>query len=62
MQVFPLLMPQAFVNRFVFIWGHEHCTKILGQLTTKKYYLKYLKPVYFACQGLPYGIEDCAIH
>jgi hypothetical protein len=23
LQVFPLLVPQAFFNQFVFIWGHE---------------------------------------
>jgi hypothetical protein len=31
--VFLLLVPQAFVNQFIFIWGHEQCTGTLGQLT-----------------------------
>jgi hypothetical protein len=30
MQVFPLLMPQAFVDQFFNIWGCEQCTKTLG--------------------------------
>jgi hypothetical protein len=59
MQVFPLLMPQAFVDQFVFIWGCEQCTKTLGQLIVGTYYyIKDLNHVYFACQRLHYGIED----
>ncbi len=50
MQVLPFLMPQAFINQFFSVWEHKQCTKMLGQLTAKKYYyLKYLKHVYFAC-------------
>jgi hypothetical protein len=32
MQVLPLLMPQVFVDQIFFIWGHEQCSKTLGQL------------------------------
>jgi len=59
MQVLPLLVPQAFVDQFVFIWGCEQCIRTLGQLTIGTYYyLKDLNHVYFVCQGLHYGIED----
>jgi hypothetical protein len=48
MQVLPLLMPQIFVDQFVFIWGHEQCKRILGQFTLGTYYyLKDLKHLYF---------------
>jgi hypothetical protein len=56
MQVLSLLLPQAFIDQFVFIWGCEQCTKTLGQLTTRTYYyLKDLNHMYFACQGVPLG-------
>jgi len=59
MWIFPLLVPQTFVNQFLFIWGLDQCTKTLGQLIAGTYYyVKDLNCVYFACQGLPYGIED----
>jgi len=52
-------MPEIFVNQFVFIWGCEQCTRMLSELTLGTYYyFKDLKHVYFACQGLNYGIED----
>jgi hypothetical protein len=58
-QVLPLLVPQAFVDQFVFIWGCERCIKILGQFTTwTYYYVKDSNHVYFACWGLHYGIEN----
>jgi len=54
-----LLVPQAFVDQFVFIWGCEQCTGTLDQLTIGTYYyLKDLNHVYFVCRGLHYGIED----
>jgi hypothetical protein len=59
MEVFALLLPQDFIDQFVFIWGREQCLMTLGQLTTGNYYcLKDLSRVYFACRGLPYGKED----
>ncbi len=59
MQVLPLLVPQAFVDQFVFIWGCEQCIRTLGELTIGTYYyLKDLNHVCFVCQRLHYGIED----
>ncbi len=59
LQVLPLLVPQALVNQFFFIWGREQCTRTLGQHTKGTYYyFKDLHHVYFACQGLPYQIEN----
>ncbi len=56
MQVLSLLVPQAFVDQFVFIWGCEQCIKTLGQLIKRtSYYLKDLNHLYFACQGVPLG-------
>jgi hypothetical protein len=50
MHVFLSLVPQAFVDKFVFIWGCEQCTMTLGQVTTRTYYyLKDLNHVYFTC-------------
>jgi len=59
MQVLLLLVPQTFVDQFVFIWGCEQCIKTFGQLTIGTYYyLKHLNHAYFVCRGLHYGIED----
>jgi hypothetical protein len=33
LKVFSLLMPKTFVDWFVFIWGHEQCSKIVGQIS-----------------------------
>jgi hypothetical protein len=50
MQVLPLLVPQTFVDQFVFIWGCEQCTKTFGQLNTwTYYYVRDLNRVYLAC-------------
>jgi hypothetical protein len=55
MHVLHLLVPQTFVDQFVFIWGCEQCTKTFGQLTTRTYYyLKDLNHVHFACRGYPW--------
>jgi hypothetical protein len=59
MQVLPLLVLQTFVDQFVFIWRCEQCIRTLAQLTIRTYYyLKDLNHVYFACQGLHYGMKD----
>ncbi len=59
MEVFTLLLPQDFINQFVFIWRHEQCLMTLGQFTTENYYcFKDLIHVYSTCQGLPYEKED----
>jgi hypothetical protein len=43
----------------VFIWGHEQCSKIVGQISLgSHYYLKDFKHIYYGCCGLPYGKED----
>jgi hypothetical protein len=34
MQVFLLLIPQIFIDQFVFIWGCEQCARTFGQLIT----------------------------
>jgi hypothetical protein len=38
MQILPLLMPQVFVDQFVFIWGCKKCTRMLGQFIIGTYY------------------------
>ncbi len=45
LEVFPMLMLKIFVDWFVFIWGHEQCSKTIGQISPRShYYLKDLKP------------------
>jgi hypothetical protein len=59
LEVLPMLMPKFFVDRFVFIWGHEQCSKTTSQISPRShYYLKDLKHIYYGCCGLPYGKED----
>jgi hypothetical protein len=59
LKVLPMFMPKTFLEWFVFIWGHEQCSKISGQILPKfHYYLKDLKRMYYACPRLPYGKED----
>jgi hypothetical protein len=59
MEDFNLLLPQDFIDQFVFIWGPEQCSMTSSQFTVGNYYcFKDLSCVYFACQGLPYGKED----
>jgi hypothetical protein len=56
LEVLPILM---LVDEFVFIWGCEQCWKTFGQIIMGSYYcIKDLKRVYYACCGLPYGIDD----
>jgi hypothetical protein len=57
MQAFPLLLPQVFVNQFVFIWGCEQYIRALGQfIVGTYYYFKHLNSVYtFYVEGYPMG-------
>jgi hypothetical protein len=58
-EVFPMLMPNNFVDQFVFILGCEQCSKTSSEiLLGPHYYLKDLKRVYYDYCGLPYGKED----
>ncbi len=56
-QVCCLLLPQVFVNQFVFIWGHKQCTKTLCQfIVGTNYYFKDLNNVYtFHVEGYLMG-------
>jgi hypothetical protein len=59
LEVLPMLMLEKFMDEFVFIWGCEQCLKTSSQITPRSYYyIKDLKHVYYACCGLPYGMED----
>jgi hypothetical protein len=60
LEVFPMFMPENFMDRFVFIWGHEQCSKTIGGKISpgSHYYFKDLKCIYYGCRGLPYGKED----
>ncbi len=54
LEVLPMLMPENFVDRFIFIWGCEQCSKMASQISPgSHYYLKDLKCVYYGCYGLP---------
>ncbi len=56
LEVIPMLMPKKFVNEFVFIWGHEQCSKSFGQITPGSYYyIKDLKCVYYLAMGYLMG-------
>jgi len=58
LEVFPMLMPENFMDQFVFIWGCEQCSKMASQISHRShYYLKDLKYIYYGCCGLPYGKE-----
>ncbi len=53
-EVLPMLMPKSLLDRFVFIWGCEQCSKMASQISPgSHYYLKDLKCVYYGCYGLP---------
>jgi len=59
LEVLPMYMLENFVDRFIFIWGHEQCSKTSSEISPRShYYLKDLKCVYHGCHGLPYGKED----
>jgi len=59
LEVLPMLMPKFFLDQFIFIWGHEQCSKMLGEISPgSHYYLKDLKHVYYAYRGKDYGKED----
>ncbi len=54
-----MFMPYSFLDRFVFIWRCEQCSKTFGEISLRShYYLKDLKRVYYACHGKDYGKED----
>jgi hypothetical protein len=47
LEVLPMIMPENFLDLFVFIWGSENCSKTSGEISSKShYYLKDLKYVY----------------
>jgi hypothetical protein len=59
LEVLPILMPETFLEQFVFILGQEQCSKSSGQISLgSHYYLKDLKRMYYVCPRLPYGKED----
>jgi hypothetical protein len=59
LEVLPMLMPESFLNWFVFIWGCEQCSKTFIEISLGSYYyLKDLKLVYYACCEKNYGKED----
>jgi len=59
LEVLPMFILEKFMDWFVFIWGHELCTKTVSQISPMcHYYLKDLKCVYYGCHGLLYGKED----
>jgi hypothetical protein len=57
--VLPMFMLESFLDRFVFVWGCEKCSKTFGEVSTSTHYhLKDLKCMYYACHGKDYGKED----
>jgi hypothetical protein len=59
LKVHPMFILENFLERFTFIWGHEHCSKTFDQISHGSYYyLKDLKIMYYNRRGLPYGKED----
>jgi hypothetical protein len=59
LKVLRMLMPKNFMDEFIFIWGREQCSKMIGEISSKfRCYLKDLKDVYYGCHGLLYGKED----
>jgi hypothetical protein len=59
LEVLPMLMPKSFLDQFIFIWGHEQCSKMFGEISLKShYYLKDMKCVYYACCGKDYGKDE----
>ncbi len=62
LEVLPMLIFETFLEQFVFIWGHEQCSKMFGQIYPRSYYyLKDLKKMYYNCHELPCGKEDQTI-
>ncbi len=54
LEVIPRLIPKNLLEQFVFIWGHEQCSKTSSQFFPKSYYyLKDLKRMYYNYCGLP---------
>jgi hypothetical protein len=44
LKVLPMLIPEIFLEQFVFIWGSEQCFKMSGQISPgSHYYWKDLK-------------------
>jgi hypothetical protein len=31
LEVLPMFIPKKFLEWFIFIWGHEHCSKMFDQ-------------------------------
>jgi hypothetical protein len=59
LEVLPMLILEFFLEQFVFIWGHEQCSKMFGQIYPRSYYyLKDLKRMHYNCRELPCGKED----
>ncbi len=59
LEVLPMLVPESFLDQFIFIWGREQCSKMSGEISLRcHYYLKDLKCVYYACHEKDYGKED----
>jgi len=55
LEVLPMLIPQNFLEWFVFILGHKQCSKTFVEISSgSHYYLKDLKQEYYACHRLPY--------
>jgi hypothetical protein len=53
LEVLPMLMLEKFLDQFVFIWGHEQCSKISNIIILRSfYYLRDLKHVFYACHNL----------
>jgi hypothetical protein len=59
LEVLIILMQNKFVNEFIFFWKSKQCLKTFGQIISGSYYyIGDLKCVYYACHGLPYGMEN----
>ncbi len=59
LKILPMLMPESFLDHFVFIWGCQQCSKTSDEISPKSYYyLKDFKHVYYGCRGKDYGMED----
>jgi hypothetical protein len=59
LEVLPMLIPETFLEWFIFILGHKQCSNTFGQISLGSYYyLMYLKRMHYDCCGLPYGKED----
>jgi hypothetical protein len=38
LKILPMFMLEFFLDQFIFIWGHEQCSKTFGEITPKSYY------------------------